>query len=220
MNEGTLASVQGSLNLFLGLRYSTQVLQEHQFGDMSRYPLIVIPGWNDIRPTFVDSLKEYVKNGGTLLITGVVANSLFKDISGVGYYIPNSLHVPVRDCYYGHGRMVSIPIDIYPGKSDSSVQYLAAQLIHHIFPRPVITVNGTGNYHVNATVKGASQMYHIVNVDSTATSGLNVLIRAEKKPSAVLLQPGSVVLPFTYGNGVVGISLPGVDIYSIIEVKP
>lgn len=39
------------------------------------------------------------------------------------------------------------------------------------------------------------------------------------KPKQILLQPNNDSLNYTYSNGVARFNVPGVDIYSIIEVK-
>jgi len=76
-----LVPTQGILYALLDGQQCVEVLREHHFsGEMDQYPLIVIPEWEYLEPTFQDELKQYVRDGGNLLVVGAKAVANFQDI--------------------------------------------------------------------------------------------------------------------------------------------
>jgi hypothetical protein len=227
ISDGGLDKVKAMLTLYLSMQYSTQVLQEHQFAkNLNEYPLIIIPGWDAIEPSFVSRLKQYVNNGGKLLIMGAGANDLFKDveIQYINKPYGNPAGFSIKAFTYGKGLILGI-------LNDMSVNDLAAKMgqvkltmgviTSRLFQKPIITVNGSDQIHVNATTKNGEKLFHLVNINpsANATAPLNVTLRLDTKPSAILLQPDNQSLPFTYADGAAKLTVPGVPIYSILEVK-
>ncbi|MBC7398842.1 MAG: hypothetical protein H7289_02770, partial [Mucilaginibacter sp.] len=51
------------------------------------------------------------------------------------------------------------------------------------------------------------------------TDPLAVTVNMRIKPRSVIIQPGNTAVPFTYAKGVVKFNVPGVDVYSIVEIK-
>jgi len=80
------ASLKGVLNQLLDSQYSVDVRGEHHLrGKMNDYPLIVLPQWYYLEPSFREELLAYVKGGGNLLLVGPTIAGLFKNELGVEY---------------------------------------------------------------------------------------------------------------------------------------
>lgn len=81
-----LSPLDGILRALLNNQYSVEVLVEHHLkGNMQKYPLIVIPEWDYLEPDFISELAIYARNGGSLLIIGPKAASMFKQHLGVTF---------------------------------------------------------------------------------------------------------------------------------------
>ena len=73
--------MHGVLNALLDGQHSVEILMTHQLKNrMKEYPVIVIPEWETIETDVLKSLKEYARDGGSLLIIGADATSQFEDI--------------------------------------------------------------------------------------------------------------------------------------------
>lgn len=71
--------LQGALNLILDGQYSVEILMEYNLEDkMNQYPLIIIPECDYVEASFLEKLRNYVENGGNLLIIGVETIKLFE----------------------------------------------------------------------------------------------------------------------------------------------
>ncbi len=79
-----LSSVSGVLQALLETQHSVEVVGEHQLaGRLSEYPLIVVPEWAYLEPSFKSDLVAYVKAGGNLLLVGPKSAALFQTELGV-----------------------------------------------------------------------------------------------------------------------------------------
>jgi len=76
--------IRGVMNALLDDQQSVEVLMTHHLNKrMKDFPLIVVPEWDSIEKETVTQLKEYVKNGGRLLVIGSSSTKEFEDILGV-----------------------------------------------------------------------------------------------------------------------------------------
>lgn len=76
--------IKGIMNAILDGQNSVEILMTHHLKDkLSQYPLIVIPEWNIIESEMITLLKQYVYNGGNLLVIGKSPVEYFEDILGV-----------------------------------------------------------------------------------------------------------------------------------------
>lgn len=74
-----LARINGALQALLEGQQSVEVLGEHHLtGRMADYPLIVVPEWEYLEPTFKVELTAYVKGGGNLLLIGPKTAAIFE----------------------------------------------------------------------------------------------------------------------------------------------
>ena len=76
--------IRGVMNALLDGQQSVEVLMTHHLiKRMKDFPLIVVPEWEILEEEVVAQLKDYVKNGGRLLVIGSSSTQEFKDILGV-----------------------------------------------------------------------------------------------------------------------------------------
>lgn len=76
--------IQGVLNALLDGQGAVEVLMTHQLKKrLKEFPVIVIPEWKTIEPELEGMLKEYVNDGGNLLIIGASASARFDGLLGV-----------------------------------------------------------------------------------------------------------------------------------------
>ncbi|MDR2915584.1 MAG: hypothetical protein LBV74_12255 [Tannerella sp.] len=76
--------IRGIMDALLDGQQSVEVLMTHHLKEkMSSYPLIVVPEWEKMEDDMVASLKEYVRNGGRLLVIGSSSTRRFEDLLGV-----------------------------------------------------------------------------------------------------------------------------------------
>jgi len=76
--------LEGSLYMILDNQYPVEILMEHHLlGNMSNYPLIIIPECSYLDPEFRSELKRYVEEGGKLLVVGSETAELFRDELGI-----------------------------------------------------------------------------------------------------------------------------------------
>ncbi|MFC1463047.1 alpha-amylase family protein [Verrucomicrobiota bacterium] len=74
----------GVLNALLDGQNSVEIVSEHHLaGRMKRWPVIVIPEWGYLKPSFKKELVEYVKEGGRLLCVGPGPVRMFAKELGV-----------------------------------------------------------------------------------------------------------------------------------------
>jgi hypothetical protein len=69
----------GTLQALIESGQSVELLGEHHLaGRMAEYPLIIVPEWEYLEPSFRADLVAYVKQGGQLLLVGPRATALFQ----------------------------------------------------------------------------------------------------------------------------------------------
>jgi len=79
-----VSGIRGVMNALLDGQQAVEVLMTHHLEKrMNEFPLIIVPEWEVMEPHIITQLKEYVKNGGNLLVIGVDATTHFYDILGV-----------------------------------------------------------------------------------------------------------------------------------------
>jgi len=91
--SNTTGMLQGALNLVLDGQNSVEILMEHHLkGKMNRYPLIIVPECDFLEASFIEELKQYVANGGNLLVIGTETAKIFEKELGI-----NSLVMGVEE---------------------------------------------------------------------------------------------------------------------------
>ncbi|MFA5329330.1 MAG: alpha-amylase family protein [Prolixibacteraceae bacterium] len=82
--SGPPAKLPGTLNALLDNQLSVEVLTESQLsGKSGRYPIIVVPECDYLEPEVLSELRNYVQNGGHLLLIGAQTAGLFANELGI-----------------------------------------------------------------------------------------------------------------------------------------
>jgi hypothetical protein len=77
--HGETDPLKGVLFALLDAQQSVEILMEHSLaGRIAYYPLIVVPEWGYLRPSFKRELRDYVRGGGSLLLVGPAAARMFQ----------------------------------------------------------------------------------------------------------------------------------------------
>jgi len=77
---GELVPLQGVLQSLLESQHVVDIVSEHHLAErISRYPLLIYPEWEMIEPAFKQSLVDYVRRGGSLLVVGPRSAALFQE---------------------------------------------------------------------------------------------------------------------------------------------
>lgn len=86
--------LEGALHLFMENNIHTDIISGDKaikpssvgVKEISKYPLCIVPEQQNLTDELVITLKEYVKQGGHLIVTGIEQSRKFEDILGV-YFI-------------------------------------------------------------------------------------------------------------------------------------
>ncbi len=104
-------------------------------------------------------------------------------------------------------------------------------LVRQLFPAPLVEVKGSSNVDVSVNRIRGRLAVNLVNTagphadvnapihDTIPPVGpLEITIRTSKKPAAVTIEPGGQSLPFEYQDGKARMTLPKLEIHSVIVV--
>jgi hypothetical protein len=184
----------GVLAALLEARHSVEILGEHHLaGRLKDYPLIVVPEWEYLAPSFIKDLKSYVEGGGNLLLVGPAAAALFADALDVKLD-----PAAAWDVHLDHGGSATT----LPGKAPGVVLGPKAKpfgTLHQAddagsSSRPAAAVTALGKGRIAATFFPMGRAYSN-NPDATTRGFLDALARALfPEPIAVVTgSPGSDV---------------------------
>jgi hypothetical protein len=120
----------------------------------------------------------------------------------------------------------------YVGDRSAAVRGFLKELTRQLFPRPVVEVSGSPDVDVAVNRLNGRLTINLVNTagphadvqspiqDAIPSVGpLALRIRTPQKPSRITLEPGNDPLAFEYRDGVAQLSLPRLDIHSIVVVE-
>jgi len=239
--QGGNNNVKGTLQLLLDSKYSVQILQEHQLKNtMAQYPLLVIAEWRQLQPEFITQVEQYIRNGGKVLAIG--DTHLFgKLVKGSNKPVKVDAGVSIAKQNYGKGAIACIADTFamsgislrYASTHNENLRLAVQKVIEELFPQPKVEVESGAKIHISLNKKDNSLLLHLVNVGDhfdinadnsltfnlpAITTPINITLASVKKPKKVLLQPEAKPLPFSYAAGKIKFAVPGVDIYSIVQV--
>ena len=63
-------AIKGVLHAVLDARYTADIVLEHQLERLSAYEMVIVPEWKHLPIATEDSLMEYARNGGNLIVIG------------------------------------------------------------------------------------------------------------------------------------------------------
>jgi len=199
-----------ALTSLLDHQYAVQVASEHHLkGKMSQWPLIVVPGWGYLEEDFRNELAAYANGGGRLLLIGPGPGKLFERELAAAAAAKNS-------------SVAAAP------KVDEDF----AAAVRQCFPQPLVEVTGSSHVDISPRRLGGQLMVHLVNTAGPHANApaegisaippvgpLNVAVRLPRAPRSVTAQPGNTKLPATWAAGRVTVTLPMLELYSILVVE-
>ncbi len=273
-----LSRLNGTLQALVESQQVVDVVGEHTLADrMAEYPLIVVAECDYLEPAFKQQLVGYVKNGGSLLLVGPQAASLFASELDVTleaapreprYLACGNALVPTRDLTQtpklgtrakafgrlhatndanspaqpaassaplGKGTIAATYFSFsrgYLNERSPQMRAFLNDLTRQLFPMPMVEVKGSPDVDVSVNRLRGNLAVNLVNtsgahwdtkkplVDSIAPVGpLELAIRAATKPAKITLQPEGESLAFEYRDGVARLTVPRLEIHSIVVVE-
>ena len=196
-----------ALTEILQNQLSVQILSEHQLrGHMAKWPVIVVPGWTHLDKTFCQQLADYAAAGGQLVLIGPGPQQLFESARKQR---PDASITAVE-----------------------TVDASFADVLHHVLPEPVVEVHGAEDVDVSPRQLDGKLSIHLVNTSGphadapdggiTAiepTGPLTVKIRLRRAPASITQQPEGQQLDVIYQDGCASVTLPRLEIYSILVIE-
>jgi hypothetical protein len=203
-----VAVLRKALTQILQNQNGVQIVSEHHLkGKMSQWPVIIVPGWKHLEPSFRDELAAYAKTGGRLLLIGPGPAELFKTELGT--------------------------------KADSSIVAIESVdgtfpgVLRQVFPAPIVEVRGAKHIDVSPRMLNDRLSIHLVNTSgphANAPDGgittiepvgpLTVSIRLRQDPKSITMQPEGKPLDIVWKDGQATVTVPQLDLYSILTVGP
>ncbi len=201
--------VDGILQALVESQHSVEVVSESQLqGRLSEYPLIVVPECEFLEPKFKDSLTDYARAGGNLLLIGPKTAALFATET------PSMVK-------FGRGKIASIL-----AQADREA---LSEIVRQLFPQPMVEVTGSQTVDVSVAGNKGKLLVHLINtsgphrtesiVESIAPIGpLQVSIRLPKKPAKVTLEPSGQVPQSVWRDGQLTLTVPKLEIHQMVVV--
>ena len=135
----------------------------------------------------------------------------------------------------GKGQLAGFYVDIgnaYYNTQSPTYRKLMDQVIDHLVELPTVRVTGSEYVHTVLSRKGSRTMVHLINTGGAHfnrkvfTYGevpplgpITVQIRQDENPSSVKLQPEGKSLDHSFNQGILTVTVPRLDVHSIIEVS-
>lgn len=135
---------------------------------------------------------------------------------------------------YGKGRIGATYFNIgerYLKAATSVSRDFLNSLVKELFPNPIVEVKGSHMVDVTLNRIGEKMAINIVNTAGNHANNnvfvfdeippvgpLSISIRLKEEPNSIMLEPEGLKLPFTYNNGKAKVTIPKLDIHSIIII--
>jgi hypothetical protein len=200
--------LRNALTQMLQSQYGVQILSEHHLkGNMSKWPVIVVPGWEYLESDFRDELASYAASGGSLILIGPGPARLFEAEAGAEADSSIVLVDEVDDAF--------------------------ATVLKKVFLEPIVEVTGARDVDVSPRMLKGNLSIHLVNTSgphANAPDGgitevkpvgpLTVSIALDQAPRSIMMQPEGKLLNVTWANGRATATLSRLELYSILKVIP
>lgn len=137
---------------------------------------------------------------------------------------------------YGKGRIAGFYHNIgdaYYNSQSPVYRKLMNDLVERLFPGPAVKVTGSEYVHTIFGRKNSSVIVHLINTGGSHFNNrvftygevpplgpITIQLRIDKRPATVLLQPEGRQLNHHFENGILTVTLPRLEIHSIIEISP
>jgi len=222
--------LRGVLQCLLELQYSVDIVTEHMLGrSMERFPMIVVPEWTFLLPTFRDDLVRYVENGGKLFVIGRETTELFTEAFGDD--ITQSDNVVIKERGQGAAAFLPRPIGIeYAQTGSEAIRETVRATTRLLFPEPKVEVTGSQWVDVSISRLGDKLTVHLVNTSGNhrdtpiieeiePVGPLQIVIRSDSRPQRIMLQPEGKACDFDFVDGKATLIVDAVPIYSILVIE-
>jgi hypothetical protein len=205
--SGGVTVLRKALSQILRNQYGVQILSEHHLkGKISQWPVIIVPGWTYLESNFRDELAAYTRSGGRLLLIGPGPVKLFET------------ELKQSD------NNVIVSID--------TVDEAFGSVLKKALPEPIVEVEGSTDVDISPRMLNDKLSIHLVNTSgphANAPDGrikeikpvgpLMVTVRLGKAPTSIIQRPQNKPLKITWANGRATVTLPRLEVYSILEVE-
>lgn len=170
-------------------------------------------------------------SSGTITFQKALVNNRNIEQLGTAVFQQDKTQYPLATISaYGKGKIALLYFNaagLYSRLNMQTIKQLVDDINSKLLAKPVVTISGTADIQQMVTVRNNHLFVHLINMSGKSSSyntvtpvqSFKVEIHTNKKPSFVLLQPGDIKLNYAYNNGVITATIPGVDIYSIIDVQ-
>jgi len=114
-----------------------------------------------------------------------------------------------------------------------SVNESFPSVLRRVFPAPLVEVRGARDVDVSPRMLDGKLSIHLVNTSGPHANPpdgglaavdplgpLTVSIRLDRAPQAITMQPEGKPLEITWSGGQASVSLPQLQLYSILTVEP
>jgi len=129
----------------------------------------------------------------------------------------------------GKGKIGLIYFDtknLYGNEHVTMVKDFTASVLSKMFINPIVTIKNAPLVEQVVTTKNDHLFIHLINMrgseslydNAPAVPAFHIEVKRSVRPAAVILQPGNKKLDYTYSNGKIDITIPGLDIYSIVQI--
>jgi hypothetical protein len=136
---------------------------------------------------------------------------------------------------YSKGKIAAVYLDLgikYLEGATSTARDFIGGIVRELFPEPMVKVSGSHNVDVVVNNINETLAVNLVNTagphannnvyvfdEIPAVGPLNITIQTKTKPKKVRLEPEGIDLEYLYSKGKVMITLPKLEIHSIITIK-
>lgn len=133
----------------------------------------------------------------------------------------------------GKGKIAAVYFSLgqsYGATRDENLRQFTNDLVHELFPRPMVEVKGSPDVDVSVARNHGKLLVNLVNTagphqsvpiqESIAEIGpLTMTIRTVKRPKKLTLEPGGQSLAFEYRNGEATLVVPRIEIHRVVVVE-
>jgi hypothetical protein len=147
-------------------------------------------------------------------------------------YVDRSENAAASVRNLGKGRIAAIYFDAgtaYTEYKSPVLRDFISDAVNNLAPERRVEVTGSHLVHVALNEKNGKTFISLINIAGEHTNKgaigydqvpalANLNIKLRGKPKKILLQPGAVPLPFTHSNGTTSLTIPKLEIHSIVEL--
>lgn len=200
--------------------------------------------FSDITGVNMDKPEEkqlHIESEGSLVSVVAMSseiNCVFENLGAVYYdnnYMEGQPHTAAALTPYGEGKIVSLCFDIggaYPKNRSSCIRSFYKNLIGGLFPRPIVTVKGSDYVDLTVMQRDDTLFIHLLNYAGPHNSGnyrsyndipalgpLDIILRLDKPPVSIFLEPEHTLCEFTFDAGEVRLGIERLKIHTILSVR-